>query len=122
MSVGDAAATPEPAEDEPTGPVTVADRIYSYDLLKLADLLRAATFALREHRLRITAAWDVLGRQARPEDLEHLAIACEEQDIDTTELWDELAETRAVELAKELQHKPLVAYKLLAIKHVWDPT
>jgi hypothetical protein len=117
MNVG---AAPELDE----APATLTDRIYAADVMKLADWLRAAIYALREKRLRIAAAWDVFGYEARPqrEDLEHLAIACEEQSIDTAELWEELSETRAVELARELQRKPLVATKLLAIKHVWDPT
>jgi hypothetical protein len=121
MSVDDAA--PVEAPESAAEPVTLIDRIYSADVMRLADWLRAATYALRDRRLRITAAWEVFGYEARPksEDLEHLAIACEEQSIDTAEFWEELSETRAVELARELQSKQLVAAKLIAIKHVWEP-
>jgi hypothetical protein len=112
MSVGDAA--PVEAPESAAEPVTLTDRIYSADVMRLADWLRAAIYVLRDKRLRITAAWEVFSYQPRPkpEDLEHLAIACEEQSIDTAESWEELSETRVVELARELQRMPLVAAKL----------
>jgi hypothetical protein len=123
MSVG--AAAVEPAPESAAEPVTLTDRIYQADVMRLADWLRAATYALRENhnRGRLGVAIEVFGYGARPHDLDALGAACRDAEIDTTDFYDALATTWAVEIATTLQHYPLVAAKFAEIPAaVWDPS
>jgi hypothetical protein len=121
VSVG-AAPAHAPVEPEPT---TVAGRIYDADVMNLSDWLRAATYALTadHNRSRLLVAIEIFGSGAQPVDLDRLGFAAGEVEIDTSEFYDALALTQAVEIATTLQRRPLVAQHFMRIpKQVWEPT